>query len=260
MPYRFANVLKTYLHLENYGNRMAELAHLLPSGTTEYRLRNGLRYKVRRYSSDGSCVVDVTREGEYFKHFGIFPGDIVVDIGANIGSFTVYAGWLQPTARVLSVEPLQSNYELLLDNVRLNGLKNVETFRCGVMGKAGSITIHHGSNAAEGSSSVIASDAVDKSASKAEVVPCIAFTELLDKVPRVDFLKVDCEGAEFDFIPDAPSATLRKVRKLAMEYHDVRPDLTHKDLERKLVAEGFRVTVEPPLPGNSHGMIFAVAS
>jgi len=244
--------------MENYVNRMAEMAHLLPSGTTEYRLRNGLRFKVRRYSSDGSCVVDVTREGEYFKHFGIFPGDIVVDIGANIGSFSVYAAWLQPDARVLAVEPLQANHDLLLDNVRLNGLRNVEAMRCGVMAKAGTIQIYHGSDAAEGSSSVIASGAVDKS--KSEVVSCMAFSELLEKVPRVDFLKVDCEGAEFDFIPDAPSATLRKVRKIAMEYHDVRPDLTHKDLVRKLEAEGFRVTVDPPLAGQTNGMLFAVAS
>jgi len=99
---------------------------------------------------------------------------------------------------------------------------------------------------------------VDKS--RVERVPCIGFTELLDKVPRVDFLKVDCEGAEFDFIPDAPSATLRKVRKIAMEYHDVRPDLTHKDLVRKLEAEGFRVTVDPPHAGQTNGMLFAVAA
>jgi FkbM family methyltransferase len=257
MPYRLANVLKTYLHLENYGNRMAEMAHLLPAGTTEYRLRNGLRFKVRRYSSDGSCVVDVTREGEYFKHFGIFPGDIVVDIGANIGSFSVYAAWLQPTARVLAAEPLRANYDLLAENIRLNGLANVEALRCGVMGKSGTITIYHGTDAAEGSSSVVASGAVD--ASRAEVVPCMAFAELLDKVPRVDFLKVDCEGAEFDFIPDAPSATLRKVRKLALEYHDVRPDMNHRALARKLESEGFRVTVEPPLPGQSNGMLYAVA-
>ncbi|MDB5105073.1 MAG: putative Methyltransferase FkbM family [Fibrobacteres bacterium] len=257
MPYRLENVLKTYLHLENYPARIGEMLRMLPKGESEYRLRNGLKFAVRRYTSDGSCVVDVTREDEYFKHFGIFPGDIVVDIGSNIGSFSVYAGWLQPTARVLAVEPLQANYDLLSRNVRLNGLKNVETFRCGIMAKAGEIEIYHGTNDAEASSSVVASGVVDKS--KVEKVPCISFVELLDKVPRVDFLKIDCEGAEFDFLPDAPSATMKKVRKLAMEYHDVRKDLTHKDLVRKLESEGFRVTVEPPLPGKDIGLMFAVA-
>jgi FkbM family methyltransferase len=257
MPYRLANVLKTCLHMENYANRIAEMAHLLPGGLTEYRLRGGLRFKVRRYSSDGSCVVDVTREGEYFKHFGIFPGDIVVDIGSNIGSFAVYAAWLQPSARVLAVEPLKANFDLLAENVRLNGLANVETIRSAVMGQAGTITIYHGAGSAEGSSSIHAGGAVDSS--RAETVPCIAFADLLEKVPHVDFLKVDCEGAEFDFIPDAPSSSLRKVRKLAMEYHDVREGVTHEVLVRKLASEGFRVSVDPPLPGQTNGMIFAIA-
>jgi FkbM family methyltransferase len=257
MPYRLENVLKTFLHLENYPARIAEMLHVLPKGETEYRLRKGPNFLVRRYTSDGSCVVDVTREGEYFKHFGIMPGDIVVDIGANIGSFSVYAAWLEPSARVLAVEPLGSNYALLKRNGEHNGLKNLETFKCAVMGKAGEITIYHGSADAEGSSSVVKSGVVDESL--AEKVPCISFSELLDKVPRVDFLKVDCEGAEFDFIPDAPSAALKKVRKIAMEWHDVRKDFTHKDLVRKLESEGFRVTVDPPLPGQDNGMLFAVA-
>jgi FkbM family methyltransferase len=258
MPYRLENVLKTYLHLENYPIRIAEMLRMLPKGETEYRLRKGPRFLVRRYTSDGSCVVDVTREGEYFKHFGIMPGDVVVDIGANIGSFSVYAAWLEPTARVLAVEPLQDNYSLLKRNAERNRLGNLETFRCGVMGKAGEITIYHGSASAEGSSSVVKSDAVDETLS--EKVPCISFAELLDKVPRVDFLKVDCEGAEFDFIPEAPSSALKKVRKIAMEWHDVRSDLTHKDLVRKLESEGFRVTVEPPLPGQNNGMLFAITA
>lgn len=257
MPYRPANLVKTWLHLENYGNRIAEMAHLLPKGVTEYRLREGLRFKVRRYSSDGSCVVDVTREREYFKHFAVFPGDTVVDIGANIGSFSVYAAWLQPTARVLAVEPLQENFSLLTENVRLNGLKNVETLQAAVMDKAGSVTVYHGNRAAEGSSSVVASAAVD--GSRPETVPAIGFEELLDRTERVDFLKIDCEGAEFDFLPDAPAACLRKVRKIAMEYHDVRPGVTHRDLVRKLESEGFRVTVDPPRPGDANGLLFAVA-
>jgi FkbM family methyltransferase len=257
MPYRLENVLKTYLHLENYPSRIGEMLRILPKGETEYRLRKGPRFRVRRYTSDGSCVVDVTRENEYFKHFGIMPGDVVVDIGANIGSFSVYAAWLQPTARVLAVEPLQANFDLLKRNSEINGLGNLEAIRCGVMGKAGEITIYHGQDDAEGSSSVVKSGIVDES--KAEKVPCISFAELLDKVPRVDFLKIDCEGAEFDFIPDAPSDVLRKVRKIAMEWHDVRPDLTHKDLVRKLESEGFRVQVDPPLPGQTNGMLFAVA-
>ncbi len=259
MPYRLENLLKTYLHLENYPVRVADMLGLLSSREVEYRLRRGPNFLVRPKTSDGSCVVDVTRENEYFPYFGIQPGDNIIDIGANIGSFSVYAAWLQPTAKVIAVEPLQDNFSLLKRNVDRNSLSNVECLKMGVMEKAGSITVFHGTENAQASSSVIASGVVD--ASRSEIVPCIGFTELLDKVPHCDFLKVDCEGAEFDFIPTAPTGFLRKkVRKIAMEYHDVRKDMNHKDLVKKLESEGFRVFLDLPAPGKDVGMLFAVAA
>lgn len=257
MPYRLENLLKTYLHLENYPVRIADMLRLLPAREVEYRLRKGPKFLVRTRTSDGSCVVDVTRENEYFKHFGIMPKDVVVDIGANIGSFSVYAAWLQPTARVLAVEPLEANFSLLKRNAEINKLANLEVFRMGIMGQAGEVRIYHGTGSAEASSSVLLTGIVDES--RVEKVPCISFVELMDKVPRCDFLKVDCEGAEYDFLPSAPSASLKKVRKLAMEYHDVQKGLDHRDLVKKLESEGFRVTVEPTGPGKETGMLFAVA-
>jgi FkbM family methyltransferase len=257
MPYRLRNLVKTVAHLENYPLRVAEMLRLLPARPALYRLRNGLRFWVRPGTSDGSCVVDVTRENEYFKYFRVMPGDTVIDIGANIGSFSVFAAWLEPTSRVLCAEPLHENFALLQRNIEANGLKNVESLKVAVMAEAGEIVIYHGSDQAEGSSSVLGSDVVD--ASRGETVRAISFADLMARVERCDFLKIDCEGAEFDFLLSAAAADLRKVRKIVMEYHDLHPTLTHKDLVAKLEGADFRVIVEPHGPNFPTGLLYAIA-
>src|SRR6185312_15277045 len=48
-------------------------------------------------------------------------GDVLWDIGANIGAYTLYAG-LTPNVRVVAFEPLASTYAMLADNIGLNGI------------------------------------------------------------------------------------------------------------------------------------------
>jgi FkbM family methyltransferase len=65
------------------------------------------------------------------------PWMVFADVGANRGEFTVFAAKRLPDGRVLSFEPLRSTYQELLENVRLNDLKNVSTFECGLAEAAG---------------------------------------------------------------------------------------------------------------------------
>jgi FkbM family methyltransferase len=67
-------------------------------------------------------------------------GDLFVDIGANIGAYTVLAGSVAGAA-VLACEPLPVNYALLQENVRLNQAENrVEALHVGVAGAEGTLT------------------------------------------------------------------------------------------------------------------------
>lgn len=56
----------------------------------------------------------------------IRPGDVVLDIGANIGYYTLlFARWVGPTGRVYAFEPDPKNFDILKRNVELNGYANV---------------------------------------------------------------------------------------------------------------------------------------
>jgi FkbM family methyltransferase len=63
------------------------------------------------------------------------PGDIVVDIGANIGTVSLYAAKLCGAERVLSFEPFSDNYGRLCKNVEQNQLNNVTCVNQAVAGK-----------------------------------------------------------------------------------------------------------------------------
>ena len=68
---------------------------------------------------------------DYLMHSGVIKeGDVVLDIGANIGYYVLIESQLVgEKGKVYAVEPVRSNFELLEKNVQLNNLKNVSTFQ-----------------------------------------------------------------------------------------------------------------------------------
>lgn len=72
----------------------------------------------------------------------IAPGDIVIDIGANVGTHTVaFAEMVGPSGRVFAFEPQRSVFYLLAGNVALNGLTNVFCHQMAVGNEIGTITV-----------------------------------------------------------------------------------------------------------------------
>jgi len=76
-------------------------------------------------------------------------------------------------------------------------------------------------------------------------------------ISRCDFLKLDCEGSEFDIILDSDPSLWCRVTRIVMEYHDhVSDRFSHRDLLQKLETLGFRTTAYNA--NGTYGMIAAV--
>ena len=74
------------------------------------------------------CAIDRTREifinKVYKRFYKLKEGDIVVDVGANVGMFTVKASLsVGDKGKVVSIEPIEENFELLKRNVEFHNLK-----------------------------------------------------------------------------------------------------------------------------------------
>jgi len=71
------------------------------------------------------------------------------------------------------------------------------------------------------------------------------------KLESCDLLKLDCEGAEYDILLNAPPVVLSKIRRIVMEYHDQITKFTHQDLVEFLREKGFSVEIYAnPVHGN----------
>lgn len=175
------------------------------------------RMIVRRGTWDPQMMYQVMVREDYTSHgFSLQEGDIVIDIGANIGSFAVFAG--KKASTVISFEPAASAFELLSQNVALNGLNNVQAVRAAVGGKDGEIILYKGSDDAI---NTIHKDSANGGKHGQEAVPCITLDTVFARfgITRCDFLKLDCEGAEYDILYSASDSTLQRISRISMEYH-----------------------------------------
>lgn len=190
----------------------------------------GLLFRVRRQTSDESFVRNVVGRREYNPEgYEIGNRDTVIDIGGNIGTFAIVAAQGSPAGRVLSFEPDAENFRLLKANVALNGVA-IEAHQMAVAAASGHVTLftwpwdggHH---------TLIAGKLGE--GEREQRVPAISLSEIFDrfKVAHCDFLKLDCEGAEYEILGALPEPYWQRIGKISMEYHG-------KDIEEARVKVG----------------------
>ena len=134
---------------------------------------------------------------------------LIIDCGANIGMSVLNFKRQYPKAKVIAFEPDHGNFQLLSKNVTANDLPHVTLKQAAVWTANGSISFS--SEASEASH--IAADG-----SGSQVVTAFRLADLLAAEERIDFLKIDIEGAEWPVIQDC-APVLGKVQHLFLEYH-----------------------------------------
>jgi FkbM family methyltransferase len=123
------------------------------------------------------------------------PGDVVIDVGAHVGLWVMgVARAAGPTAAVHAFEPLPGNFESLTANVRRNGLEWIQCHPQAVADVPGEAEFKLPRTGNTGVGSLSASAAAGPSV-HVRVTTLDAFCQGA-ALPRVDFLKVDAEGAE----------------------------------------------------------------
>lgn len=199
-----------------------------------YRFRKGGVLKCG--PRDRGALVDVWLECSYDPNVYGLPFDWsrckrIIDIGAHIGSFTVFARQMAPQARIVAVEPDPYCFAMLkqncVDEELINaavGPENGETMLA--------VQVPGDGAGSTGSSSVVR-DGYKVS------VPMVGLSSLVRT--QVDFLKMDCEGAEYESLYSLSDVECARICFLALEYHHFSNTPGHSPnvLTQWLAARGF---------------------
>lgn len=142
------------------------------------------------------------------------PGSVVLDIGANIGYYTILAAKnVGKKGKVYAIEPAKYSYSLLKKNIKLNNLKNVKLYNIAFGDYNGKLKIY-----IEEASNYNSPIPVGKK-NEIEVVPCYKIDTFFKKMKRKpDIIKIDVEGYEYNILKGAEK-TLNHVEKIFVELH-----------------------------------------
>jgi FkbM family methyltransferase len=182
--------------------------------------------------------------GEYdLPGFEIRPGDSVVDVGANIGLFTLLAVYRGARA-VTAYEPHPQTAAWLAENTA--GLP-VTVRQAAVTASGGTASLWLSPDSDTRHSTAVPPPHADHE-SAALVVPAVRLLDTIDQ--SCDVLKLDCEGEEFALLRSVPPDVLKRVRTIVGELHEYAGHFP--EIERALDAAGFDFRRQPGLsPGLS---------
>jgi len=209
------------------------------AGKTLVQLKSGERFYLGSLL-DLWVVKETVLDRQYeAASLALQPDWVVVDVGAAMGDYTVWAARQVPQGRVVALEPFPESVRLLERNLLENQITNVIVLPAAVTGKSGAAgltlvgtsLVQH-STALEGGNTTVAS---------------LSLADLFEAagITRCDYLKMDCEGAEYDILFSASLETLRRFPRICLEVHDGITQYSHKDLADFLRGRGFHTRLTP---------------
>ena len=178
----------------------------------------------------------------YEKYYKVKRGDIVIDGGAHIGLFTVKAGQaVGDEGMVIAIEPEPDNLKFLKRNIEANELTNVVIIGEGVWSRKDRLKLSI-KNSTDTHTFLGRKDAIGFIEVEVDTVDNILRGL---GIMRIDFIKMDIEGAEIEALKGMKETLQNTDVKLAIAaYHEVEGKQTHKTIAPWLRRSGFQVYVK----------------
>ncbi len=169
-------------------------------------------YRIHCPLNKEDFIVMTKHEEDIIELFHPSRGDIVIDIGAHMGRYTIPSSkYVGPNGKVIAIEAHPYNFKMLERNISLNRLTNVTAIKCALYSKREKVklylpdekqgyTMHH---------SVMSNYLITKYSEKMEQnyieVQAYPLDELIrtTDVKQVNWIKIDVEGAEYEVLKGA---------------------------------------------------------
>lgn len=150
------------------------------------------------------------------KYFSLKENGVFVDIGANIGKYSIVLGRQLKKGKVVSIEAERGNFETLKKNIGLNKLENIFPMNVACSNKEGKLTFYIDPYSTGGHSlkPLKENKKVEVDAKKLDSILKIL------KIKKVDLIKIDVEGAELEVLKGATSTLKKSHPKIIFEAWD----------------------------------------
>jgi len=211
--------------------------------------KKGNYFLVRDNSRDINTINEIFLFKIYNKYIRN-NSSTIIDIGANIGAFSILIASTMKECKVYAYEPSNETFNILNSNVFLNKLhKKVKIEKKAIASKSGKRKF----NVYPGNFEASSLYKMANLPSYIEDVECISINDVFrqNKIQHCDLIKIDYEGAEYEIIKSMNKKILGKVDSILIEYHLGDTD----SIKTKLLNSGFNVEVMPAT--SKSGIIFA---
>ena len=240
----------------------------LKPGTPLYRLPNGIEITHLNKSETDWLYTEVFKESFYLQNgMTLRDGDVVFDVGANIGLFSLFVHATVRGARVFAFEPSPPTFEKLRTNVEMHGLA-VEPFDCGLsdaekevrftfypkVSASSGVYADHDEDVLVTRNFLANQDArliehadelmAGRFESQTFIRPMRRLSDIVRErgVERIDYLKIDVEKSEMDVLCGIDDEDWPKIKQVCMEVHDAENRLAR--IVALLEEKGFEVSVD----------------
>lgn len=188
--------------MEKYLVKIEKNIYEIKSNKNKIYLRSG--------TSDFEVLKDIWGERTYNFNLRNEP-KVILDCGANIGLGTLFFNMKFPEAKIISLEPEGSNYELLCKNTK--NLENIFPIKAGLWSKECMLKVK---DIGLDKFGFVVEETKDEDGVKAESINSIMKKY---KINFIDILKIDIEGSEKEIFEDN-CEWLNKIGVLIIELHD----------------------------------------
>lgn len=184
----------------------------------------------------------------------------IVDVGAHIGLFVLYARALNSNVPIYALEPELENFKLLNKNIKENKLSQIKTFQVALGGNSEEVELvlsqdshNHRLVTAPNPDFIEEKEGILK-----QVVKMHSLRAFFDQenIKIASLLKMDIEGGEYDVFSACLPGDFARLRAVIMEYHNY-SGLNYKAIEVQLRENGFGVRIFPSKFDKKMGFIFA---
>lgn len=193
-------------------------------------------------TADESVIAE-SFENDLFLRFTpeyrIRPHHIIFDIGAHIGCFSLLAASRLTTGKVFAYEPSADTFGVLEKNVTQNAPNRVFPHQLAVAGTNGRTALYHDTRTGNWGHTITRAVSTETEMVNTETLATILEKE---KIAHIDFIKFNCEGAEFEILLNTPPEVLANIDCMLILYHGyLEENISRHQLARHLRSNGFRI-------------------